>query len=110
MLSPRRALRAAAARLLPRRPYWLGTPLRATIAAVTSGGGYVLLITYSQGTEWVDLPARTEPYDRPDDREFTAVAAALAARGLARTEAWAIDTNARLCASINPVRKEARRG
>ncbi|SCF05473.1 hypothetical protein [Micromonospora tulbaghiae] len=99
MLSPRRALRAAAARLRHRRPYWLGTPLRATITAAASGG-YTLLIDYNQGTEWVDLPPRTEPYDRPDEREFTAVAAALAARRLIRTTPWQIDAHGRLFAPV----------
>ncbi|PZF99494.1 hypothetical protein [Micromonospora deserti] len=110
MLSPLRALRRAATRLRPRRPFWLGRPLRATIAPATSGG-YVLLIRYAQGTEWVFLPTRTQPYQRPDEREFTAVAAALATRGLIRTTPWHIDTDANLCADITPAtRKEARRG
>ncbi|WP_328853382.1 hypothetical protein OG994_12725 [Micromonospora globbae] len=110
MLSPVRALRRAATRFRPCRPFWLGTPLRATIAPAASGDGYVLLIRYAQGTEWVDLPTRTGPYDRPDEREFTAVAAALAARGLTRITPWQIDTDAHLCAPISPIRKEARRG
>ena len=118
MLSSLRALRTAVARLRPRRPLWLGTPLRATIAPAACGG-YTLLIDYNQGTEWVDLPLRMEPYDRPDEREFTAVAAALAERGLTRTTPWQIDLHARLCADIAAIRttsrtlatrKEARRG
>ncbi|MEE6260188.1 hypothetical protein [Plantactinospora sonchi] len=102
-----RALRRAATRLRPRRPYWLGTPLRATIAAAACGG-YILLITYSQGTERVHLPTRMEEYDRPDEREFAAVATALAERGLTRTTPWQIDAYGRLCAPI--ASKEARRG
>jgi len=118
MLSPLRALRRAAARLRPRRLFWLGAPLRATIAPAACGG-YVLLIDYAQGTEWVSLPTRTEPYDRPDEREFTAVAAALAERRLTRTTPWQIDTDARLFVDIAAIRtvsrtsatrKEARRG
>ncbi|MEV6375803.1 hypothetical protein [Micromonospora musae] len=117
MLSPLRALLKAASRLRPRRPIWLGTPLRATIAPAASGG-YTLLVHYAQGVEWVDLPLRMEDYDRPDEREFTAVAAALAARGLTRTTPWCIDAYARLCAPIavirstsrTPARKEDRRG
>ncbi|MET8123426.1 hypothetical protein [Micromonospora sp. NPDC005291] len=110
MLSPLRALRTAATRLRPRRPYWLGTPLRATIAPAACGG-YVLLIHYTNGVEWVSsLPTRTEEYDRPDEREFTAVAAALATRGLTRTTPWQIDQHARLCAPIAVIRtgKESR--
>lgn len=118
MLSPLRALLKAASRLRPRRPISLGTPLRATIAPAACGG-YILLIDYAQGTEWVSsLPARTEPYNRPDEREFTAVAAALAARGLMRTSPWQIDGYGRLCIDIavirstsrTPARKEDRRG
>ncbi|MET8371784.1 hypothetical protein [Micromonospora profundi] len=109
MLSPLRTLRKAATRLRPRRPIWLGTPLRATITPAASGG-YTLLIDYNQGTEWVDLPTRMQEYDRPDEREFTAVAAALAARGLIRTTGWQIDTHGRLCAPIAVIRtgKESR--
>ncbi|MEV6695081.1 hypothetical protein AB0M35_26765 [Micromonospora sp. NPDC051196] len=99
MLSPLRALRNAVARLRPRRPLLIGTPLRVTITAAACGG-YTLLIHYTQGTEWVDLPTRMEDYDRPDEREFTAVAAALASRGLTRTTGWQIDTYGRLCAPI----------
>ncbi|WP_258402643.1 hypothetical protein [Micromonospora saelicesensis] len=93
----------------PRRPIWLGTPLRATITAAASGG-YTLLIDYNQGTEWVDLPIRMQEYDRPDEREFTAVAAALAARRLIRTTPWQIDAHGRLCAPIAVIRtgKESR--
>ncbi|MEU5939042.1 hypothetical protein ABZ807_07595 [Micromonospora sp. NPDC047548] len=110
MLSPLRALLKAATRLRPRRPIWLGTPLRATIAPAACGG-YILLIRYTQGTEWVSsLPTRMEEYDRPDEREFTAVAAALAERGLMRTTPWQIDQYARLCAPIAVIRpgKESR--
>ncbi|RAO47421.1 hypothetical protein ONO86_02968 [Micromonospora noduli] len=109
MLSPLRALRKAATRLRPRRPIWLGTPLRATITAAASGG-YTLLIDYNQGTEWVDLPLRMEEYDRPDEREFTAVAAALTARSLIRTTPWQIDAYGRLCAPLAVIRtgKESR--
>ncbi|MER7894357.1 hypothetical protein ABTX15_31590 [Micromonospora sp. NPDC094482] len=103
MLSPLEALRKAATRWRHRRPIWLGIPLRATIAAAACGG-YTLLIQYSQGTEWVDLPIRMQEYDRPDEREFTAVAAALAERGLMRTTAWQIDQYARLCAPIAAIR------
>ncbi|MFF4879723.1 hypothetical protein [Micromonospora sp. NPDC000668] len=109
MLSSLRKL-LIAARLRPRRPYWLGTPLRATIAAAACGG-YILLIDYAQGTEWVSsLTTRMEEYDRPDEREFAAVAAALAARGLIRTTAWQIDAYGRLCAPIAVIRtgKESR--
>ncbi|MFV2099818.1 hypothetical protein [Micromonospora sp. LOL_024] len=109
MLSPRRALRNAVARWRPRRPFLIGTPLRATITAAASGG-YTLLIQYSQGTEWVDLPLRMEGYDRPDEREFDAVAVALASRGLTRTTAWQIDAYGRLCApiAVNRCGKEPR--
>jgi hypothetical protein len=94
-------------RLRPRRPIWLGTPLRATIAPAACGG-YTLLIHYTQGVERVDLPLRMEDYDRPDEREFTAVAVALAERGLTRTTPWQIDAYARLCAPIAVVRDPSR--
>lgn len=109
MLSPLRALRNAVARWRPRRPALVGTPVRATITAAACGG-YTLLIHYTQGTEWVDLPLRMEDYDRPDEREFTAVAAALAARDLTRLTPWQIDAYGRLCAPIAVIRKEADRG
>ncbi|MGC5330676.1 hypothetical protein [Micromonospora sp. DT62] len=109
MLSPLRALRRAVIRSRPRRRLWLGTPLRATIAAAACGG-YILLLHYTQGVERVDLPLRMEEYDRPDEREFTAVAAALASRGLTRTTSWQIDAYGRLCAPIAVIRpgKESR--
>ncbi|MDO3687360.1 hypothetical protein [Micromonospora sp. C28ISP2-4] len=99
MLLPLRALRTAVARLRTHRPFWLGTPLRATIAPAASGG-YTLLIDYNQGTEWVELPTRVQPYDRPDEREFTAATAALAERRLIRTTPWQIDAHGRLCAPV----------
>lgn len=104
MLSPIQALRRAVARVRPRPRWWLGTPLRATIAPAAHGG-YLLLIHYTQGTEWVStLPVRTSQPDRPTEGEFTAVADALTARGLTRTSPWQIDADARLCTDIAAVR------
>ncbi|NIL56231.1 hypothetical protein HCB18_04185 [Salinispora arenicola] len=104
MLSPMQVLRRAAARFRPRPRWWLGTPLRATIAPATHGG-YLLLIHYTQGTEWVStLPTRTTP-GRHDERELAAVADALSARGLTRTSPWQIDSDARLCTDITTVRR-----
>ncbi|WP_018218223.1 hypothetical protein [Salinispora vitiensis] len=113
MLSPIQALRRAVARVRPRPRWWLGTPLRATIAPAASGG-YLLLIHCTQGTEWVrTLPRRNGTPDRPDEGEFAAVADALTARGLTRTSPWHIDSDARLCTDITTTRatgKEDRRG
>jgi hypothetical protein len=97
-------LRWLLARCRPRRNFWLGRPLRATIARDTNGR-YVLRIHYTQGTDWVCLPATMSmPAWResapPDDRQLAAVAAALADRSLARTTSWQIDTNADLCAPL----------
>lgn len=113
MLSPIQALRRVAARVRPRPRWWLGTPLRATIAPATHGG-YLLLIHYTQGTEWVrTLPAHTSQPDRPNEGEFAAVADALTARGLTRTSPWHIDSDARLFTDITTTRAtgtEDRRG
>jgi hypothetical protein len=110
MLPSLRALLSALTRLRPRRNWFLGTPQRATIAAVAPAG-YILLIDYTNGRDWVTLPARRpgEEWtalstavtdDRPDERELTAVDAALADRRLIRTQPWGIDNNGRLCADI----------
>jgi hypothetical protein len=77
----------------------LGTPQRATIAACGCGG-YLLLIDYTDGREWLDLPLRTEEYDHPDEREFTAAAEHLAARGLAWVLPWQLDGHGNLTAPV----------
>jgi hypothetical protein len=64
-----------------------GRAVRAVIAPAGCGG-YLLFIEYHR-REWIgDMPTRFETYDSPDDREFTAAATALAARGLAPVGAW----------------------
>ncbi|GAA1879147.1 hypothetical protein [Asanoa iriomotensis] len=100
MLTSLRAMwRAAVARFRPRPLWWLGRPLRATIARDTDGA-YLLRIAYTQGVDWVALPAGAHPSDPPDADQLAAVAVALAERNLQPTEPWAIDTNAELCASL----------
>ncbi|GIF66746.1 hypothetical protein Ais01nite_47810 [Asanoa ishikariensis] len=99
MLSPLHVLRAALARYRPRRMFWLGRPLRATIAR-DADGSCVLRIAYTQGVDWVALPATRDPSGPPDDDQLAAVAVALADRSLRPTEPWAIDTNAELCTSL----------
>jgi hypothetical protein len=99
MLPPQRALLTALSRFRPRPMWWLGRPYRVTIAAAASGG-YLLLIHHTQGTEWIELPTRTEPYDHPDEREFSAAADALAARRLAWVLPWQLDANGSLTAPI----------
>lgn len=93
------------ARLRPRPRWWLGEPYRVTIGAAACGG-YVLLIHHTQGTEWVDLPLRTEEYDHPDEREFAAASAALAARQLAWVLPWQLTANGSLIAPIISLARE----
>jgi hypothetical protein len=94
--------------------WFLGSPQRATVAAVVPAG-YVLLIDYTNGRDWVTLRPRhpgeqwtalsTRPTDdRPIESELAAVDAALSARRLVRTEPWGIDVEGRLCASIQIAR------
>jgi hypothetical protein len=78
--------------------WWLGKPYRATIAPAAGRAGYVLKIGHRQGVEWVDLPARSETPSRPDEREFAAASAALAARGLAWVLPWELDGDGNLTA------------
>jgi hypothetical protein len=92
------------ARCRPRRRFWLGRPMWATIARGASGG-YLLRIGYTQGVDWVDLPAamsRGVPGEgtRPDARQLAAVAAALSDRRLARTTGWQLDADGNLCAPL----------
>jgi hypothetical protein len=114
MLPPLQSLLTALVGLRPRPNWWLGVPQRATIAAVAPAG-YILLIDYSNGRDWVSLPTRQPgddwtalstrvTDDRPDDGELTAVDAALAVRRLARIEPWGIDIDGRLCASVTATR------
>lgn len=109
-----RAVLAALGRLRPRPNWFLSRPRRATIAAAAPTG-YVLLINYTNGTDWVTLLTRRpgEEWtalatditdDRPNEHELTAVDAALAERRLTRTEPWGIDANGRLCAAIAVIR------
>ena len=105
MLPPLRALWSRL-RLLGPVGVLLGTPQRATIAAAACGG-YLMFIDYSDGREWLDLPLRMEEYDHPDEREFTAAAAHLAARGLAWVLPWQLTAAGDLTAPVVPVaRKE----
>jgi hypothetical protein len=103
MLSPMGSVRSVLARLRPRPNWFLGVPQRATVAAVIPAG-YILLIDYSNGRDWVSLPPRrageewsalsTEATDdRPTEQELAAVDAALAARRLVRNEPWGIDVD-----------------
>jgi hypothetical protein len=104
MLPPLRAL-FSRVRLLGPVAVLLGTPQRATIAPYACGG-YMLLIDYTDGRERLDLPRRAEEYDRPDDREFTAAAGHLAARGLAWVLPWQLDVHGNLTAPVVPVDRE----
>ena len=110
MSSPFRVLLTALARFLPHPRWWLGKPLRATIAPVEPSG-HVLLVAYTNGTDWATLspdddgPEWTALSTRVTDdplqaAEFTEVETALAKLRLVRTEPWAIDADGRLCASI----------
>jgi hypothetical protein len=101
MLPPLRALLTAAAyvRCRYRRPLLLGVPYRATIAAAACDG-YLLLISYTNGTEWLDLGHRAEAYDHPDEREFAAAADLLAARGLDWVLPWELDRQGNLTAPV----------
>jgi hypothetical protein len=94
----------------PHPNWFLGSPQRATLAAVVPTG-YVLLIQYTNGTDWATLPSGPThdewsslstqvTDDRPTEGQLAEVDAALAARRLVRTEPWAIDLESRLCASI----------
>jgi hypothetical protein len=105
MLSPLRALLRAVARFRPRPAWWLGRPHRATIARAASGG-YRLLIHHDQGVEWIDLPERTEPYEYPDDREFTAATDALADRRLVWVLPWQLDQHGNLTAPLARVARQ----
>jgi hypothetical protein len=92
------------ARCRPRRRFWLGRPMWAIIARGASGE-YLLRIGYTQGTDWVDLPAavsRGVPGEgaRPDARQLAAVAAALADRRLTRITEWQLDADGNLCAPL----------
>jgi hypothetical protein len=118
MLPSLQVLLTALTRLRPRPNWFLGAPRRVTIAAVVPAG-YILLIDYTNGRDWVTLPTRRPGDqwtalstdvgdDRPDERELMAVDAALADRRLIRTESWGIDINGRLCASI-AVARDTRR-
>jgi hypothetical protein len=114
LLRLRNALVSLLRSLGPHSNWFLGSPQRATVAAVVPAG-YVLLIDYTNGRDWVTLPPRhpgeewtalsTHPTDdRPNESELAAVDEALAARRLVRTEPWGIDVESRLCASIEIVR------
>src|SRR3954447_14327664 len=94
-------LLTALRRFGPRSNWFLGTPLRATIAPVLPAG-YILLIDYSNGRDWVTLHGgqpgedwtslATEVTDgRPTEQDLAAIDAALADRQLSRTEPWGID-------------------
>jgi hypothetical protein len=98
------SLRVLAARLRPRPAFWLGKPIRVTIAAAACGG-YILRIHHTQGVEWIDLPDRTEAYDRPDEREFTAAAAALTGRRLVWVLPWELDECGNLTAPAVPAER-----
>lgn len=114
MFRPRRAVRTALAHLRPRPNWFLGAPQRATIAAVNPAG-YILLIDYTNGRDWVDFPGRRRGKDwtalsthatdeRPNDDELTAVDAELSTRRLVRTQAWGVDSEGRLCAPVSTTR------
>jgi hypothetical protein len=80
----------------------LGTPQRATIVPYACGG-YLLLIDYDQGRERLDLADRSgdlRDYDHPDERDFTAAAEHLAARGLAWLLPWQLDGHGNLTAPV----------
>jgi hypothetical protein len=107
MLPPLHAL-FSRVRLLGPVAVLLGTPQRATIAPYACGG-YMLLIDYTDGRERLDLADRYDnlhDYDHPDDRDFTAAADHLAARGLAWVLPWALDQHGNLTAPIVPVARE----
>jgi hypothetical protein len=107
MLPPLRALWSRV-RLLGPVAVLLGTPQRATIAPYACGG-YMLLIDYDQGRERLDLADRSgdlHDYDRPDDRDFTAAADHMAARGLAWVLPWQLDPHGNLTAPVVPVTGE----
>jgi hypothetical protein len=108
MFNPWPAARRVLALLRPPPNWFLGRPQRATIAAVNPAG-YILLIDYTNGRDWVDLPGREQDWttlstrtadERPSDDELTAVDVELARRRLLRTQPWGIDTEGRLCASV----------
>jgi hypothetical protein len=80
MFNPWPAARRALASLRPPPNWFLGRPQRATIAAVNPAG-YILLIDYTNGRDWVDLPGREQDWtnlstraadERPSDDELTA--------------------------------------
>ncbi|MDT4991083.1 MAG: hypothetical protein QOH97_975 [Actinoplanes sp.] len=114
MFRTRQAVRTALAHLGPRPNWFLGTPQRATIAAVNPVG-YILLIDYTNGRDWVDLPGRRQSENwtalstsaddnRPSDEELNAVDTELTTRRLVRIEAWGVDVEGRLCASVRIIR------
>jgi hypothetical protein len=93
------ALHAWLTRFRPTDRWWLGTPYRVVIVPAACGG-YTLMIVCPQGVDWVDLPLRDDDYDHPDDREFTAASAALAARGLVWVLPWQLDEHGNLTAPV----------
>jgi hypothetical protein len=108
MFNPWPAVRRALTYSRPRPNWFLGAPQRATIAAVNPTG-YILLIDYTNGRDWVDLPGRSQDWtalspraadERPSDEELAAVDVELSRRRLLRTQPWGIDTEGRLCAAV----------
>jgi hypothetical protein len=104
------ALRGHYARLRAIGPFALliGTPRRATIANHPDGG-YRLLIDYTDGREWLDLPRSRAAalYHRPTDTEFDAATRLLTARALTWELPWQLDTEANLTCPVT--RKEHHR-
>ena len=85
----------------PRLRWLLGKPSRITIAAY-SEGGYMLKIHHAEGVEWVRLTTDTGR-TMPDERDFTATADALTARGLTWVPPWALDQDGNLTAPVVPL-------
>jgi hypothetical protein len=98
MLPP---LRELLNRLRPPHLWWLGKPYRVTI--ISTASGTYLQVHHTQGTEWIELPARAGSRDRSDDRERAAAAAALGSRGLTWTLPWQLDSNGDLTAEATPL-------
>ncbi len=80
----------------------LGTPQRATIANHPDGG-YRLLIDYTDGREWLDLPRSraADLYGRPGDAEFAAAARLLTARHLTWELPWQLDKDGHLTCPVS---------